>query len=85
MTPPFGLDDLAHALAIIARVVAENTPKHGDRWRREPVANHVAHAVAHLDAWRAERSSEDLEHALVRVAMAVELIARTALGAEPTA
>jgi len=77
------LADLGHALGTIDRVLAENAPKHGDRWRRETVYSHVAHAVAHLDVWRAERSSEDLEHALVRVAMAVQLLAHVA--PEPTA
>lgn len=72
------LADLRHALAAIDRVLAENEPRHRGAWRRQSAYIHVAHARAHCDVWTETRQREDLEHALVRLLMAVEL----ALGGE---
>jgi hypothetical protein len=70
------LRDFPGALATIAHVLKQNRHR-GAAWRHETVFSHTRHAVAHLDSWREQRATEDLEHALVRVAMAVELALAT--------
>jgi hypothetical protein len=72
------LTDLRHAPEAIDRVLAENEPVKRGAWRTESVDSHVAHAVAHLQVWRGEWRLEDVEHALVRVALAAEMLLREA-------
>jgi len=67
------LADLAHALAAIDRVLAENELKHRGQWRQQSVYTHVCHARAHLECWIENRNPVDLAHALTRGAMAMEL------------
>jgi hypothetical protein len=77
------IEDFSRAIEAVKTVLAENEPKHQGRWRRETVYSHVAHAAAHLQVWQVERSTEDLEHALVRLMMAVELARGAEKGDRP--
>ena len=63
--------DLRPALARATRVVVDHLHLR-QRWKRQPVAEHVQHARDHLHAWqRGDTSEEQLAHALVRVMFAI--------------
>jgi len=70
------LGDLTRALDRVAEVLAAGSSVPGSGWRCQSVYSHVAHALAHLQVWMAERSVDNLDHALVRAAMALELTLR---------
>ncbi len=77
---PTTLDDLAGALENVARVLAENEPRHRGIWRRQAVYAHVHHAIAHLSVWVEGRRLEDLEHAAVRALLALQRALEEAAG-----
>ena len=68
--------DFREALAHVDQVLVEGEATHHGAWRRQPVREHVEHAIAHLNAWQAGATDEDhLGHASTRLLMALQLAA----------
>lgn len=73
------LADLAPALDRVYVVLATHEPVHRGRWRHQPVAEHVRHALAHLRAFEAGDDAEPhLDHAATCVLMALVIAAEEA-------
>jgi hypothetical protein len=58
---------------VIERALSSGKHPKGETWRGVPIAEHIAHAHAHLDLLSAGDASEPhLEHAATRMLMALE-------------
>ncbi len=72
MSDRFSLAIVAVNEVIERALTGEKYPR-GETWRSRPVAEHVAHASAHLDLrTRGDLSEPHLEHAATRLLMALE-------------
>jgi hypothetical protein len=59
----------AKASATILTVMQRGQEKYGDSWRTRDDQTDLDQAKQHLERWEAVNDSEDLEHALTRLAL----------------
>ena len=71
------LDKIPEALKVFQDVMIEAEPKHGkDTWQKVSIEEHIRHAYKHIKLYENLKRQEDLQHAFVRLALAVELDSR---------